>query len=603
MKYIFYFLKQIHSFGGKVLYINLLAMAFIGLLDGAAILMLMPLLSVTGVVDLDTSGIPFGNVFDFLREYPSYLVLMFILVGFVLLVVGQTLIQQYITVKNSQIQLGFLRNLKLKTYASILYANWGFFIKNRKSDLVNLLTTELSRAGGGTYFVLQFLSSLVFTFIQIGVAFWLSPVITSFVLGCGVVLLLFNRNFLKKSSDLGSKNYTLGKDHLAGITEQINGIKDIKCNTLEESRYTWYQTITKGIETEHLQFVKLKTTSQSYYKMMLALFLAIFIFGAVTLFNAQSVQLVLVVLIFSRLWPRVSSIQASLEQISATIPALKAIITIQEECKSAREFTLDDVRVDRGIQLEEAIECRNVHFRYSGNEEKYALKNINLVIPANKMTAIVGPSGAGKSTLIDMLMGLNQPEQGEIIIDGVPLTKSNVTSLRQKVSYVAQDPFLFHDSIRENLQLVAPNATEEDMWEALDFASAAEFVRGLPQQLDTVIGDRGIRLSGGERQRLVLARAILRKPSILVLDEATSALDTENEAKIQEAIERIKGKMTIIVIAHRLSTISNADQVVVLDQGEIIQQGGFQQLSREKRSMFYKLLQKQMDVFYTRTMM
>ncbi|TWI58129.1 ATP-binding cassette subfamily C protein [Halalkalibacter nanhaiisediminis] len=132
------------------------------------------------------------------------------------------------------------------------------------------------------------------------------------------------------------------------------------------------------------------------------------------------------------------------------------------------------------------------------------------------------------------------------------------------------------------------------MWEALQFSSAAEFVKKLPKDLDSLIGDRGIKLSGGERQRLVLARAMLRKPSVLVLDEATSALDTENEANIQAALERLKGKVTIIVIAHRLSTIRNADQVVVLDQGQVIQKGGFRQLAEEKRSVFSHLLQNQM---------
>src|SRR5690625_1410551 len=202
------------------------------------------------------------------------------------------------------------------------------------------------------------------------------------------------------------------------------------------------------------------------------------------------------------------------------------------------------------------------------------------------MTAIVGKSGAGKSTLIDLLMGLNQPEKGAVLIDGKKLTSDKLQSLRQSISYVAQEPFLFNTSVRENLVLVEENASEEQIWEALEFSSAAEFVSKLPEGLDTVIGDRGIKLSGGERQRLVLARAILRKPSILVLDEATSALDTENESKIQQELARLNRKMTIIVIAHRLSTIRNADQVVVLDEGEVVQIGGFKQLSNEKKGVF-----------------
>ncbi|MDE5413815.1 ABC transporter ATP-binding protein [Alkalihalobacterium chitinilyticum] len=601
MKHIFYFLKKIHGYAGKALYINLMAMLFISLLDGIGILLLIPLISMSGIVEFDTTGIPLLGAFQFFENIPSNIGLPIILGIFVLIVIGQNLLQKQITIKGTIIQHGFFRYLRVKTYDSILHANWSFFVKNRKSDLINLLTAEIARASAGTHSFLQFLSSLIFTFIQIGIAFWLSPTITTFVLVCGAVLVFLNRKFLKRSLELGSRNYTLGKQYLGGITDQINGIKDIKSNTLEESRMNWYRMVTKSMEQEQIEYTRLKTTSQLYYKIASAVLIATFIYFSVNLFNAQIAQLMLIIIIFSRLWPRVAGIQGSLEQIATTIPALQAVIAMQEECEKAREFTLAENAKVLPLQVHQAIECSNVAFRYNTKESKYALNNINVRIPANQMTAVVGPSGAGKSTLIDLLMGLNQPGKGQILIDGFPLSDSNLISLRKAISYVPQDPFLFNESIRENLQLVVPDATEAEMWEALEFSSAAEFVRKLPNGLDTLIGDRGIRLSGGERQRLVLARAILRKPSILVLDEATSALDTENESKIQEAIDRLKGRMTIIVIAHRLSTIRNADQVIVLDEGEIIQQGGFSQLAGEKKSMFSKLLNKQMEVLQSQT--
>lgn len=209
------------------------------------------------------------------------------------------------------------------------------------------------------------------------------------------------------------------------------------------------------------------------------------------------------------------------------------------------------------------------------------------------MTAIVGKSGAGKSTLIDLLMGLMQPESGQILVDGMAITNDNLLAYRRSIGYVAQDPFLYNASIRENLLMVKPSATEIELWEALDFSSAAEFVRKLPRQLETLIGDRGIRLSGGERQRLVLARAIIRQPSILVLDEATSALDTENEQKILTALHRLKDRITVIVVAHRLSTIQNAEQILVIHDGKLVEQGTFLSLSSEKKSIFVNLLQNQ----------
>ncbi len=594
MKDILYFVKQIHSYAGKSLYITILAMTFIGLLDGVGMLLLIPMISMSGIVNVNTGGTPISGAFTFIKNMPITLGLPLILGMYVLLVIGQNLIQRQITLRNTIIQEGFLRHLRLETYNGMLHSNWNFFMKKRKSDLINLLLSEVARASSGTNSFLQFMSSLIFTCIQVGLAFVLSPNITIFVLLFGLVLTLFNRKFLKRSLALGNRNFELAKSYFAGVSDQVNGIKDIKSNSLEESRMDWFKMITKKMQQEQVEYMKLKTTSQLYYKIASAILIAAFIFISVNRFHAQTGQLMLIIVIFSRLWPRVAGIQASMEQIAATLPAFKAVKALQHECEMAKEFEKDIHQHVNPIHFEQEIECRDVFFRYNQKESSHALNNINVRIPSKQMTAVVGRSGAGKSTLIDLLMGLNQPEKGQVLIDGIALSSENLLSLRRAISYVPQDPFLFNTSIRENLMLVEPTASDEQLWEALTFASAADFVGKLPNKLDTIIGDRGIRLSGGERQRLVLARAILRNPSILVLDEATSALDTESEAKIQEALDRLKGKMTIIVIAHRLSTIRNADQVVVLDQGEIIQNGGYQQLAQEKRSVFSNLLQKQM---------
>ena len=571
-------------------------MTLMSLLEGIGILLLIPMISMSGIVNLDASGTPVSGMFEFLQGIPSTLGLPLILAIYVLLVIGQNLLNRHITIRNAMIQHGFLRHMRLKTYDALLHTNWSFFIKKRKSDLINLLTAEIARASSGTHSFLQFVASLIFTGIQICLAFWLSPSITIFVLLCGLAVVFFNRKFLKRSLALGNRNFELGKSYLAGITDQINGIKDIKSNTLEQSRLDWYRDVTKSMQHEQVEYTKMKTTSQLYYKIASAILIAIFIFIAVNMFNAQAGQLMLIIVIFSRLWPRVAGIQSSMEHLATTFPAFKAVNALQKECMQEKEFTvMEDTKDVEPIQVKQGIECSKVYFRYNQHESTYALKDINIVIPPNQMTAFVGRSGAGKSTLIDLIMGLNQPEKGQVLIDKKPLTSENIMALRRAISYVSQDPFLFNASIRDNLMMVESNASEDNIWEALEFSSAAEFVRKLPKGLDSLIGDRGIKLSGGERQRLVLARAILRKPSILILDEATSALDTENEANIQGALEKLKGKMTIIVIAHRLSTIRNADQVVVLDHGEVIQKGGFTQLAEEKRSVFSHLLHNQMQ--------
>ncbi|MGG4167746.1 ABC transporter ATP-binding protein [Rossellomorea vietnamensis] len=591
MKALLYFTKQLFSFSRYVLILNLVGMVFVSLLEGIGILLLIPMLSVSGILQIDTADIPFIHTLSFLETISPTAGLSVILGLYILLVAGQALFQRRISRKNMMIQVDFINHLRMETYKGLLQANWGFFMKKRKSDLVNSLTTELGRVSGGTNMFLQLITSAVFTIIQMGVAFWLSPSMTIFVIAAGIILAFFSRSFIMKSRKIGDQTTEITKNYLAGITDHFNGIKDIKSNSLEEPRHEWLREWCGTIRREQEEKLKVRTNSQLVYKVTSAVLIAAFLFVSVSLFKSQSQQLLIIILIFSRLWPRFTGIQSNLEQIASTIPAFHSLIQLQKECTDANELSLERSTTEiLPLQFNHRIECKSVTFKYDDTD---SLKDINISIPSNRMSAIVGPSGAGKSTLIDILMGLNRPETGEVLIDSDPLTAKNLLSLRKSISYVPQDPFLFNASIRENLQMIQPEATDEEIWEALQFSSAAEFVMNLPEGLDTLIGDRGIRLSGGERQRIVLARAILKKPSILILDEATSALDSENEAKIQEAIERLKGKMTIIVIAHRLSTIRNADQVIVLDKGRIVQSGSFHQLAQEKKSMFSNLLEKQ----------
>lgn len=589
MKNILFFYRKIHRYAGASLYFTLIAMGTMSLLEGAAILMLLPMLSAAGVVDLDLSSTPLAPLLNSMRLMPGEYLLPAVLIIYMLIVAVQQLLTRKVQLKHAAIQFGFLREVRMKLYESIVRARWEFHLQKRNSDLTHLLLTETAKTSAGTNAFLQLMSQFLFASIQIGIAFWLSPSITVFVLLSGLILLLFSRNFIKKSVKLGQRNFKLGEDYIAGITDHMNGMKEIKTNTLESSRVQWYQGITADMNREQWEFLKLKSTSQMNYKIASAILMGIFIYTALQFFQAQAAQLILIVLIFSRLWPKVTGIQSSFEQIAVMIPSFERVRSMQEDADLQAEKQPSEknpAALALGLTLEE------ISFTYKGIG-KHALKNISVFFPANQTTAIVGASGAGKSTLIDLLLGLHRPDEGTMKLDEKKLTHDEVMELRHKISYVPQDPYLFQGSIRENLQLVKPHASEEDMWEALRFASAADFIAALPQGLDTLLGDRGVRLSGGERQRLVLARAVLRKTPILILDEATSALDAENEHHIQKALENMRGRMTVIVIAHRLSTIRHADQVIVLEEGKIIQQGGYQKLAHETSGAFHELLQKQ----------
>ena len=404
MKQIWFFYKRLHAFSGKILYINMLGMIFIGLLESVGTILLIPLLSISGFIELDGGLVKLANWFTWLHEVPKLLSLTIVLGIYVSIIVIQGFIQRNLTIRNVTIMQAYSSHLRINIYESLLKANWEFFMKKRKTDLINVLTNDLARVTSGVNLFLQLLSSIIFTIIQIVLAFWLSPTLTIFVLIAGMLLAFFSRKFIKQSKALGKKTSQFALNYLAGVTDQLNGIKDIKSNQLERSHMNWIRHITQGMNVEQIKYIKLNTASQLSYKISSALLIAIFVFLTVTMFQAQQGQLLLIIIIFSRLWPRFTGIQRTLENIASSIPAFLSIQKIEEEAERAREITDDSTL--KPIMLKQAIECRDVSFKYNKEEIDYTLQNIKLSIPANQMTAIVGPSGAGKSTLIDLLMGL-----------------------------------------------------------------------------------------------------------------------------------------------------------------------------------------------------
>lgn len=274
-----------------------------------------------------------------------------------------------------------------------------------------------------------------------------------------------------------------------------------------------------------------------------------------------------------RLAMRLRGISGSISQLidlSAQMLRLNNILDNQD-----KEFAILGSTPFNGIKTD--IEVRDVALSYS-NDNNFVFKHLNLLIPKNKVTALVGESGAGKSSLVDILIGLYQPNQGDITVNDASIYNFVQSEWRNKIGVVSQDTVVFNMTILENLKYGAPNVTFEEVIEVTKAAQAHEFILNLPNGYDTLVGERGYRLSGGQRQRLALARALIKQPEILILDEATSALDSQSERLIQEALEQFQAGRTVIVIAHRLSTIVNADQIVVMENGKIVELGTHESL-------------------------
>lgn len=272
--------------------------------------------------------------------------------------------------------------------------------------------------------------------------------------------------------------------------------------------------------------------------------------------------------------------------ISAEVQRLATILD-----GSDKEFAL--VGSEPFESLTTDIEFRNIDLSYT-NDDAFVIQGLNLILLKNKVTALVGQSGAGKSSLVDMLIGLYQPTNGDVLANNRSIYKYDQSHWRQKIGVVSQDTVVFNTSILENLRYGAPDKSLEEVIKVTRSAQAHQFISDLPEGYDTIVGERGYRLSGGQRQRLALARALVKDPDILILDEATSALDSQSEKLIQEALDKFQENRTVIVIAHRLSTIVGADQIVVMEQGKIIEQGNHQSLI-EQNGQYAKAWQLQIS--------
>ena len=281
----------------------------------------------------------------------------------------------------------------------------------------------------------------------------------------------------------------------------------------------------------------------------------------------------------TRIAPAIMRLQQSLIQIRNSMGSAMPTLEVINSLANINQIeNTSDILITNHLGFSAEIKSEVLTFTYP-NKESYALKNISFKVSAGQSIAIVGPSGAGKTTLVDVILGVLQPDNGSVLISGkTPL--ETITEWPGAISYVPQDVRISNTSFRNNVALGYPTevATDDLVWQALETAQLADFVRGLPQGLDTQVGERGTKISGGQRQRLGIARAVFTKPKLLVLDEATSSLDGQTEADISDSINKLKGSVTVLIVAHRLSTVRNCDQVVYLDKGEILFQGSFSQV-------------------------
>jgi ATP-binding cassette subfamily C protein len=459
----------------------------------------------------------------------------------------------------------------------------------KSSSLAHALTNEIDRISTGTGQFLTFIASIMILVVYIIFALELAGLITGVIFAVGILILLILRRKASKSRTSGEDITTTTRDLYYSILQHLDGMKTIKSFGMQDENIKVFKDQSNKVANNYLGAIKSYADVKLLFDVGTVVVLAVMVFFLIELVKLPTASLFLLIYLFVRMIPQFSTIQRAYQYFINMLPAFGNVIDLEgqflENCETSKSE-------DGSIDLKETITFENVYFSYHSNDH-FTLEDLNLEIPVGKTIALAGPSGVGKSTVADLIMGLISPTNGRVVVDGIRVSDESLVSWRNRIGYVAQETFLFNETIRFNLQLASPSASENKLNEALRLAAADQFVSKLPEGLNTVIGDRGVRLSGGERQRLALARALLRNPSLLIMDEATSNLDSENEKKILHAIDDLHGEVTILMIAHRFSTIKNADYIYLIDGGKIIGSGSWDDLLENEKGWFWDMCEVQ----------
>jgi len=517
-------------------------------------------------------------------------VICFVLIG---LFFFKNLFRYLATYQLAYINNGIIRDLQDAIYNKMITLPISYFSEKRKGDLISRMTLDVQAVQA------SFLSTLETIFrdpitiiITLIMMFSMSVNLTLFVF-----ILLPVSGFIisaigKKLKANSMKAQKEGGRFLSFIEETLTGLRVIKGFNAEnviEKRFNKSTRLYGRLMTKVTQRQALASPTSEFLG-ALTIIGILWFGGHLVLSETNSSGLdaptffTYIGLFYSVLAPvkSISSAVSKIQKGDASAERILEILETENDIKDAENPVIKD-------GLNSAIEFKNISFKY---EEDYVLKNFSLTIPKGKSVALVGQSGSGKSTLANLVTRFYDVNEGEITIDGVNIKQISKKSLLGLMGIVTQDSILFNDTIANNIKLGKQDADASGVKSAADIANAHEFIKNLPNQYETNIGDSGNKLSGGQKQRLSIARAVLKNPPIMILDEATSALDTESEKLVQVALEKMMENRTSLVIAHRLSTIQNADNIVVLKKGEIVEQGKHEELLA-KKGEYYKLVSMQ----------
>jgi subfamily B ATP-binding cassette protein MsbA len=545
--------------------------------EGASIGLLMPALQFVENGNLTGIWSFLNTILESLGLKLSFTLILFAILGMVVLKQVAGYLQRWF---ETRIREDFVVRLRNEAFEKILNADMRFFHNKKTGNLIETLTAETNNSGSGLFVLIRIFSNIIIItiyLILLLIISWQMTFIAFFIVLIASVIVNYS---IKKSFDYGKKLVELNNSFNDFIVERLGGIRVVKSAATEKKEMVKLNEIASNIAAFNDRFALNAQKVVSIFEMIILSAVLFIFYYSVQVLKMPIATLAVFMLVVVRMVPLAMTVNNLRNEVALHLGSFENVNRIIRE---SEEHTTIKSGVIPFKGLTSGIEFENVSFAYSpGN---HVLNNVSISIKRGETVAIVGASGAGKSTLADLILRLHDATSGRIAIDGIDIKEYDVFNLRRGMGFVSQDVFLFNGSVSENIGYGCDGAKQSDIMNAARIAHAYDFIERLPEGYDTLLGDRGVKLSGGQRQRLALARAILHSPSILILDEATSALDSESEQMIQESLDKIRDKHTIIAIAHRLSTIENADKIVVLEKGSVVEEGTHEDLI--KKGQYY----------------
>lgn len=532
------------------------------LLTGAGILLILPLLSLTNL------SLPKQTKvwMTLPSNWPFSIQLTVVLILYFVLICMSVWVNRKATLASVSLLQRAVQTLRDDLFNSLFSAEASDVVQTSQSRYVSLFTVEINRISLGVQGMIQLMTLILVAIPQLLIAFYLSPSLTLYVLIGGALLFVGFYQSMKHVRQLGFSLQHLNRDLQQAVQDQLNGMKEIKSYGAEQRHISDFQETTKDIQQNITAFTVQQTKVDSAFKIGAALLISLFLGFGLLAFSQDVASLLVILLIFSRLWPSFSNAQRHLQSILSALPSFEAYHQALDQLQRTNlKHSVEPISFARELRFED------VSFQYP-EHRGFSLQHIDLTIQAGTTVALTGHSGSGKSTCLDLLLGFIQPICGRLLIDDRELSSVDRTSWLKSIAYIPQHPYLFNGTIEENIRKWHPDLTDDALNEVIEMAEAT-FIYELPDGLYTRIGDFGHSLSGGERQRIVLARALAKRPKLLILDEATGAIDEAQELKIHQTLHRLKHEMTIIYITHRSEVAKLADQVICLEKGKIVERG------------------------------